>query len=296
LHSTGFSGVFLLKRDNGRSFGKGFFQGISMTLLLIYAAVGALAGLIAGLFGLGGGVIMVPAMIYTFSALGMPAEVLTHMAVGTSLMAIVVTSISSVRTHHSKAAVDWPLALTLVPGILVGSWLGGKTAAAMAGLHLQMAFGGFAILVAILMLRPAPANRVGLPGRPGRVVAGGIIGWASALFGIGGGSLSVPFFSFCGVVMQRAVATSAALGLPIAIVGAATFMWQGWGQAALPEWTTGYVYWPAFLGMVVCSAPMAKVGAQLAHRLPAALLKRGFAVFLMLVGAQLLVSGMISAG
>ncbi len=267
-----------------------------MSLLLIYAAVGALAGLIAGLFGLGGGVIMVPALIYTFSALGLPVEVLTHMAVGTSLMTIVVTSISSVRTHHQKSAVDWPLALTIVPGILVGSWLGGKTAAGMNGLHLQMAFGVFAVCVAGLMLRPAPKNRASLPGKPGRVLAGGVIGWASALFGIGGGSLSVPFFSFCGVVMQRAVATSAALGLPIAIVGALTFMWQGQGVAALPDWTTGYVYWPAFAGMVVCSAPMAKVGANLAHRLPAQLLKRGFAVFLILVGIQLLVSGMIKAG
>lgn len=267
-----------------------------MTLLLVYALVGAVAGLLAGLFGLGGGIIIVPALIYTFTSLGMTVDYLTHLAVGTSLMTIVITSISSVRTHHQKGAVIWPLALTVLPGIVIGSWLGSKTATGLAGYQLQMAFGGFAMLVAATMFFPAPANRASLPGMPGRVLAGGIIGWASALFGIGGGSLSVPFFSYCGVVMQRAVATSAALGLPIALVGALTYMWQGLHSgAALPAWTTGFVYWPAFAGMVICSAPFARVGAKLAHRLPAAKLKRLFALFLLLVGAQLLVSGMMHA-
>lgn len=265
-----------------------------MLLLAVYALVGAVAGLLAGLFGLGGGIIIVPALIYTFSTQGMTSEYLTHLAVGTSLMTIMVTSISSVRTHHQKGAVLWPLAFSILPGIVLGSWLGSKTATGLEGYQLQMAFGGFAIVVALSMLLPTPAERAQLPGVPGRVVAGGVIGWASALFGIGGGSLTVPFLSFCGIPMQRAVATSASLGLPIAVVGALTYMWQGLHSGAeLPAWSTGYVYWPAFAGMVICSAPFAKVGARLAHRLPAAKLKSLFAVFLMLVGAELLVSGMM---
>ncbi len=269
---------------------------MSLTLLLIYAAVGALAGLLAGLFGLGGGVIMVPALILTFTALGVSPEVLTHLAVGTSLMTIVVTSVSSIRAHQRKGAIIWPLALSIVPGIFLGGWIGGQTASGLSGPHLQMGFGVFLMMVAGLILYPLPPNRTHLPGLPGRFAAGVTIGWVSALFGIGGGSLSVPFFSFCGVVMQRAVATSAALGLPIAVSGAATLIWQGWAVEGLPVWATGYVYWPAVAGMVMCSAPFAKVGANFAHRLPAVQLKRGFAAFLILMGIQLLVGGIINAG
>lgn len=262
-----------------------------MMTLLLYLALGAAAGTLAGLFGIGGGLIIVPTLILTFSAQGIAPEVLTHLAVGTSLATIVVTSISSVKAHHEKGAVRWDWFAPIAIGIVVGSALGVKTAAMMSGPLLQKAIGVFAIIIAIQMglgLKPRASRTI--PEKPGLIGAGGVIGWASAIFGIGGGSLTVPFLSWCNAQMQAAVATSAAVGLPIAVVGALVNIQEGWNNPLLPEWATGYVYWPAFIGIVSMSVIFAKFGAKLAHRLPSDTLKRIFAVLLLIVGARFLLS------
>jgi hypothetical protein len=256
---------------------------------LLYLLLGAVAGLIAGLFGVGGGVVIVPALVFSFALQGFSVEILTHAAVGTSLATIIVTSISSVRAHHLKGAVLWRLFWALAPGISVGVWLGVNTAVQISGPQLQLAIGCFLLVIAVQMglgLRPSPSSE--LPGKPALFLAGGVIGWISALFGIGGGSLTVPYLSWCNVRMQQAVATSAACGLPIALVGAASNVAVGWQHAQMPQWSSGFVYWPAFAGIVLASAPFAKVGAQLAHRLPADLLKRYFALFIFIVGFALM--------
>lgn len=266
-----------------------------LTTLIVFAVVGTAAGLIAGLFGLGGGVVMVPAMIYTFGVLAFPQEVTVHLAVGTSLACIVVTATVASWTHWQKQAVDPALLKPLVPGVIVGAWLGGVLAAQLEGHALKLAFAIFLIFVAITMLRAVPAEGTSLPGRVKLGLSAVVIGGFSSLFGVGGGSMTVPYLRFCGVVMSRAVATSAALGLPIALSGAISYMVQGWGRSELPQWSLGYVYLPAFLGLVICSAPASRLGAKLAHRLPAERLQKAFAVVLLLVAAQLLVSGMMSA-
>ncbi len=258
-------------------------------LLLIYLVLGALAGTVAGLFGVGGGLIIVPTLIYTLNWQGVDTGVVTHLAVGTSLATIVVTSMSSVRAHHKRGAVDWSIVGALTPGIALGAVLGAVTASYLTGPQLQLAFGIFVLLIAAqlgLGLSTAPHRE--LPGAPGLLAAGGVIGWISSLFGIGGGSLTVPFLSWCNVVMQRAVACSAACGLPIALFGSLSYIWQGWSNDALPAGSSGYVYWPAFLGIVLTSTVFARLGASLAHRLPALLLRRSFALFLVLVGSQLI--------
>lgn len=264
-----------------------------LTLLLVFAVVGVVAGLIAGLFGLGGGVVIVPALIYTFAALNFPESILTHLAVGTSLGCIVVTATIASRTHWQKGAIDTGILWPLVPGVLIGGWLGGLLASWLAGVELQFAFAGFLIFVAVTMLRSLAAGERKLPGTVGRGVAGTLIGSLSAMFGIGGGSLTVPFLRYCDVPMARAVATSAALGLPIAISGLLSFMYQGWQQQSLPDWSFGYFYAPAFLGIVVFSAPASRIGAKLAHRLPAEKLQKGFAIVLLLIAAELLISGLL---
>lgn len=263
--------------------------------LLVFAVVGTAAGLIAGLFGLGGGVVMVPAMIYTFGVLAFSQEVTVHLAVGTSLACIVVTASVASWTHWQKRAIDASLLVPLVPGVVVGAWLGGMVAAQLAGHALKLAFAIFLIFVALTMLKAVSTEGGALPGRLKLGLSAVVIGGFSSLFGVGGGSMTVPYLRFCGVPMARAVATSAALGLPIALSGAVSYVVQGWGQADLPEWALGYVYLPAFLGLVVCSAPASRLGAKLAHRLPAERLQKAFAVVLLLVAAQLLVSGMMSA-
>ncbi|WP_444899019.1 sulfite exporter TauE/SafE family protein [Microbulbifer sp. VAAC004] len=263
-----------------------------MEMLLVYLLLGAVAGTAAGLLGIGGGLIIVPALVLIFSATGISPEVLTHMAVGTSLATIVITSISSVWAHNAKGAVDWHLFWVMTPGILVGSWLGGVTADLLPGAWLQLLIGVFAIIMAVRMgvsgLRAASQKESDdrLPGSLPLICSGGVIGWLAAIFGIGGGALIVPYLSHFAVKMQRAVGTSAAFGLPIAISGSLSFVVQGWGNKLLPDWSSGYIYWPAFLGIVLTSVLFAKLGANLAHKISAKRLKLCFALLLCIIGIR----------
>ncbi|MDO7927506.1 sulfite exporter TauE/SafE family protein [Pseudomonas sp. KFB-139] len=257
---------------------------------VLYLALGACAGVLAGLFGVGGGIIIVPVLVLSFGLQGFDASVLTHLAVGTSLATIVFTSINSVRAHHSMGAVRWPIFAWLTVGILVGAGLGSLTASYIAGPYLQKIIGVFALLVALQMaldLRPKASRSV--PGKPGLTAAGVVIGWASAIFGIGGGSLTVPFLTWRSVSMQQAVATSAACGFPIALASAISFMILGWHDPQLPPHSLGFVYLPALLGIAVTSMFFARFGARLAHKLSPRLLKRLFAALLLCVGTSFLI-------
>ncbi|HEY8330445.1 MAG TPA: sulfite exporter TauE/SafE family protein [Pseudomonas sp.] len=256
---------------------------------LLYLLLGGAAGVLAGLFGVGGGMIMVPVLIYSFQAQGVAPEVLTHLAVGTSLATIAFTSINSIRAHHKRGAVRWEIFRWLAVGILGGSVLGGLTASLLQGPLLQKIIGVFAIVMAAQMafnLQPQASSAV--PGKAGLGVAGTVIGWASAIIGIGGGSLTVPFLSWRSVPMQQAVATSAACGLPIAVASALSFMWLGHNEPQLPEWSIGFVYLPAVVGIASTSMFFARFGAQLAHRLSPLMLKRLFALLLLSVGLNFL--------
>ena len=257
--------------------------------LLIYLLAGAVAGLIGGLFGLGGGVVMVPVLLLVFAAQGLPEAVIMHMAVGSSLAVIVLTSLSSVRAHHHLGGVLWPVFLRLVGGIAAGAFLGAWVADSLSSAALQNVFAVFILAVAVRMafsLNPPASGR--LPGPVAMTGAGGVIGGLSALVGIGGGTLTVPFLTWAGVAMRQAVGTSAACGLPIALAGAAGFMITGWGRPELPTLATGYVYWPAVGGLALASVFFAPLGARLAHRLPGDLLRRLFAALLALVALRLL--------
>ena len=257
--------------------------------LALYFVLGAFAGVIAGLFGVGGGVVIVPALVYAFAKQGVDAAILTHMAVGTSLAVICVTSVSSVRTHHKNGFVLWPVVKVMAPGSILGVMLGVYTVVQIPGVVLQLVIGSFLLLVSVQMgFQLMPAGERPLPSSAGLFSAGGFIGWVSAMFGIGGGSLTVPLLSFFGTRMQMAVATSAACGMPIAFAGAISNMVAGWGNGLTPAWSLGFVYLPAFFGIALMSAPFANVGAQLAKKLPAQVLKRLFAVFLVIIGSLMI--------
>jgi len=257
---------------------------------LIYLVLGCFAGTLAGLFGVGGGMIIVPVLVYSFALQGFSPEVLTHMAVGTSLATIVFTSINAIRAHHRLGAVRWPLFAWMTLGIVAGCVLGALTAAYISGPMLQKIIGVFAIAVAVQMaFKLQPKAALAEPGKPALSLAGVVIGWASAIFGIGGGSLTVPFLVWRSVPMQQAVATSSACGLPIAIAGAASFVWTGWAATPLPAWSMGYIYLPALVGIAATSMLFAGFGARLAHRLSQVLLKRLFALLLLCVGINFLV-------
>lgn len=260
-----------------------------MTDWIAYAGLGATAGVLAGLFGVGGGLVIVPVLALLFSRAAIAPEVIMHLAIGTSLATIVFTSISSVYAHHRRGAVRWPVVLRLAPGIILGAWLGAALADLLPSESLRIIFGVFELLVAVqlgLNLRASPHRS--LPEWPGMGLVGGAIGSISAVVGIGGGTMTVPFLQWCNVPMRQAVATSAACGLPIALAGALGFVISGWSNNSLPALSSGYLYWPAFTGIVLASVTFAPLGARLAHTLPAAQLKRLFALFLAFLGLRML--------
>lgn len=254
-----------------------------------YAGLGAFAGVLAGLLGVGGGLVIVPVLAVLFINAGISSTVIMHLAVGTSLATIIFTSLSSVWAHHRHGAVRWEVFVALAPGIILGALLGALMADWLASDNLQLVFGLFELMVAMQMgmnLRASPQRA--LPGRMGMGMAGGVIGTISALVGVGGGTMTVPFLQWCNLPMRQAVATSAACGLPIAVAGAIGFVVTGWGEVTLPVGSSGYLYWPAFLGIVSASVLFAPLGARLAHRLPATALKRFFALFLLLLALRML--------
>lgn len=263
---------------------------ISSTLLL-YLALGAFAGVMAGLLGVGGGLIIVPVLAWIFRSQQINEAIIMHLAIGTSLATIVVTSISSVRAHHQRGAVLWPSVWQLTPGIVVGAWLGAAVADLLSSMALQKVFAVFVLIMSAQMAFAAkPPPQRGLPGSVGMLAVGTVIGVVSAIVGIGGGSLTVPFLTWCNVSIRQAVATSAACGLPIALAGSIGFVATGLNAEHLPAWSLGYVYGPALVGVAAISMLLAPVGAKLAHTVPTELLKKVFAGFLAVVGLKMLLS------
>jgi hypothetical protein len=261
-----------------------------MELLIIYLGLGVFAGLVAGLFGVGGGLIIVPALTILFQAYGIASSSYVHLAIGTSLATIVVTSISSMRAHHRHGAVQWDVFRQLTPGIVVGALLGAVIADFLPTAILRVVFAVFELAVAIQIgfnLMASPHRH--LPGPKVMAGVGTVVGVISSVVGIGGGTMTVPFLVWCNVSIRKAVATSSACGLPISIAGAAGFVFTGWGEPTLPAGSTGYLYWPAFAGIAAASVIFAPLGARLAHTLPVTMLQRVFAVFLALLGLRMLI-------
>lgn len=256
-------------------------------LFMGYLLLGAFAGILAGLFGIGGGLIIVPVLVFTYHAQGVSPDIITHLALGTSLPTMIFTGFSSLRVHKQAGAVDWLIIRRLAVGMLVGAWLGGMTANLLSASTLNVIIGCFAWTMAVQMglnLRPKAERR--LPGPVGTGIAGTVIGWMSALFGIGGGSLTVPYLSWNSVPMRNAVAASAACSIPIALAGSLSYLYAGWGHAGLPEWSLGFIYLPALLGIILTSTLFARIGARLAHRLPPQRLKQAFAMLMLVIGAK----------
>lgn len=243
----------------------------------------------AGLLGIGGGAIIVPVLAWVFEEQGVSPAVLMHVAVGTSLATLIATSLSSIRAHQKRGAIRWPVFCGITPGILAGGLLGSAIAGLLSGDVLRIVFGVFILLVAAQMARGlATKPHRSLPGRVGMAGTGAVIGTISALLGIGGGAMSVPFMTWCNMEPRQAVATAAAIGLPIAIAGTLGFLISGWGHPQLPAASLGYINLPAFAGIVAASVLFAPLGARIAHRVSPLTLKRIFAIFLVLAGLQML--------
>jgi uncharacterized membrane protein YfcA len=247
-----------------------------------FLLTGVLSGLLAGLFGVGGGVVVVPALILLLGHLGLGGEWVSHVAVGSSLAAIVGTGAASALAHHRRGGVRWDLVQALAPGIVLGAGAGALVAGSLPEVWLTRVFAAFLAAVGLRMLTGPKGQAHGpMPGRLGLAGVGGGIGALSALVGIGGGILTVPFLSGRGLGMRQAVGTSAACGLPIALAGALGFVLVGWGREGLPPGSTGFVYWPAVGLILAASIPSAPWGARLAHAVPVQGLRRAFGVLLL---------------
>ncbi len=268
--------------------------------ILYYLVAGTFAGLLAGLFGIGGGMIIVPALIYIFTVQGVPEAALTHIGIGTSLATIIITSISSLRAHNSQGAVNWSVWKRMAPGLVIGSLIGAGIASFIHGNSLQVIIGVGAFLVGLKMLfmknKALEENDFSkLPSPVGQTSLGAFIGIVSAIFGIGGGTLTVPLLSNYGLKIQNAVGTSAACGLPIASAGAIGFLVFGQFvdvgvKESLPNGVLGFVHIYAFICVSLASFFTARIGAKLAHKLPAVTLKKAFAVLLLIVGVRLVLN------
>lgn len=265
-----------------------------LSLIFSLCLLGLATGFLAGLLGIGGGMIMVPFIFAILSSRGVGAELAIKMAIATSMGTIIFTSISSVMAHQKRGAIRWELVRSLAPGIVLGA------AIASVGVFSILKGSALALLFAVFVSFSAtqlfldtkpPASRV-VPGPAGLICAGSVIGFLSGLVGAGGGFISVPFLTWCNVGIHNAVATSAALGFPIALANALGYVVGGAGVTDLPAYSMGYIWLPALVVISSCSVMTASLGATAAHRLPVKKLKQLFASVLYLLAAYMLFRGL----
>jgi uncharacterized membrane protein YfcA len=262
---------------------------------LLYLAMGLFTGLLSGLLGVGGGLIMVPVLSFVFARLGFPINYVMQMALGTSLAVIIITSIASSRAHHSHQNVDWDIVKKIALGIMLGAFLGSLVAAKFDADILKVFFVFYVFIVAFQILSnyaPNPARilppRPALAPRPALDCVGAFIGWVSSFVGIGGGTLSVPFLIYCNINTKRAIGTSSAIGLPIALAGTVGYIVSGLQISDLPSKSLGFVYLPAFAIIAAASLISAPVGAILVQKLAVKKLKKIFALLLIAIGCKML--------
>ncbi len=267
---------------------------LSPLLIVELATLGLATGFLAGLLGIGGGMLIGPFMTIILSALGVPADLAVKMAIATSMATIMFTSVSSVRAHHKRGAVRWDIVKGLAPGIVLGGMLASAGVfALLKGSYLAIFFAvfvGFSATQMFLDKKPKPTRQ--MPGTAGQVAAGGVIGFLSGLVGAGGGFISVPFMVAHNIAIINAVATSAALGFPIALANTAGYVISGASVPSLPAHSLGYVWLPALAVIASCSVLTAPLGAKVAHRLPVAKLKKVFALILYGLAGYMLWKGL----
>jgi uncharacterized protein len=256
-----------------------------------YLLLGAVVGFFAGLLGIGGGLILVPVLTVIFTTQHFPPDRILHLALGTTMAAIIFTSASSLRVHHAHGAVNWQVVKQITPGIIVGTLAGATVVNMLPSRVLSVIFVMFIFYAATqMLLKIAPKPSHTLPGKWGMLGAGGIIGVVSSFVAIGGGLLTVPFLTFCNTRLQQAIGTAAAVGFPIAVAGAIGYIVNGMAQSQpLPQHSLGYVYLPALGWIVLASMLTTPFGARATHVMPTGMLRTVFVLLLYLLGARMLI-------
>ena len=269
---------------------------LELLLIVELALLGIGTGFLAGLLGIGGGMLMVPFITIIMSHRGVAPDLAVKMAIATSMATIIFTSMSSVWAHHRRGGVRWDIVKRLAPGIVAGSIIGSLGVfALLKGSYLAIFFGLFVSFSATQMFlnkKPTPARQ--MPGAAGQFAAGSFIGFLSGLVGAGGAFISVPFMTWCNVPIHNAVATSAALGFPIAVANVLGYVISGQTVQNLPDASFGYIWLPALVVIAICSFLTAPLGARAAHSIPVGKLKRVFACVLYVLAAYMLYKGLSS--
>lgn len=257
--------------------------------LLVYLALGVGAGFLSGLLGAGGGLVMVPGLVFLFQYETMNPAISMHVAVGTSLAAMIPVAFKSLHSHMKHKLPFFPIYKSMAPALIVGVLLGGVLAHYIRSRDLEIIFGVFVLVMAFILLYERKKGDIAqLPGAVGMSLAGGFVGVQSGLLGVAGSAFSVPFLTYRGVAMHTAVVVSVAIAMTVSVLGSATFMLTGLHEAGLPHWSTGYVYWPAWIGLSAGGVFVAPLGAKLSHRISARKLKVCFAMFLVVVATKML--------
>lgn len=263
-----------------------------LPFLLLMIASGIVAGFMAGLFGIGGGAILVPVFYQAFGWAEVPEDVRMHLSVGTSLAIIAPTSIRSFLAHRAKGAVDMDTLRTFLFAVPLGVLIASLVIAGISSGGLRLVFAGLAVLVGLKLLFDQPGWQLGsqLPVGPVRFFAGNIIGFLSTLMGIGGGILNNTFMTLFGRPIHQAIATSSGVGVLISVPGLFGAIWAGWGQSGLPILSTGFVNWLCFAVVIPVTLTLAPLGARMAHKTPKRMLEKLFGVFMLIVALRFLVS------
>ncbi|MBW3697070.1 sulfite exporter TauE/SafE family protein [Vibrio sp. T187] len=262
---------------------------MNFELISLLVMLGAVIGVLAGLLGIGGGLLIVPALLFLLPKAGISADIAMQMALATSLSTIIVTSGSSALNHLKLGNVDVFVIKWLMPGVVVGGFLGSFIADAIPAQYLPKVFGTIVLVLAVQMLLSIKkVSQKNMPSSGVTMLCGSGIGVVSSLAGIGGGSLSVPFLNHHGIEMRKAVGSSSVCGSVIAVSGMIGFIWHGSSVGHLPDYSVGYVYLPALLAISCASVLTTKIGARLATQLPTPILKKIFAVFLVFIAGTML--------
>jgi len=260
-----------------------------ITNIFPFLILGGIAGLLAGLLGVGGGLIIVPALVILLPQQGIDTPQLMQLALGTSLATITFTSLSSIAAHHHRHNINWLLVKALTPGLIFGVLLGSWCADQINSDTLKFGFACFVIAVAVQMLADLkPSPRRDIPPMWQLGSAGSVIGLVSSLVGIGGGTMTTPYLLWHNTTIRTAIGTSAACGFPIALFGSLGYTFAGLDNVLLPSHTTGYIYWPALIGIISTSILFAPLGAHLTVVISARILKKIFAVILIIIALRLL--------
>jgi uncharacterized membrane protein YfcA len=264
---------------------------LELQWIISFLLLGGVVGFLAGLLGIGGGGLMVPVLSTLFLWQGLATENVVHLALGTSMASIIITSLSSIMAHNAKKAVLWDIVKSMVPGIIIGTFAATFLVAYMSSLYLALFFSLFMASVSLQMFlnkKPKPSTQ--LAGKAGLIAAGTTIGALSALVSIGGGSMTVPYLTWQNINIKKAIGTSAAIGLPISIAGTLGYIINGWGTDTGLDYTYGFVYLPAVILISITSFITAPYGADLAHKMNVSTLKKVFALLLIVLSIKMLIS------